>query len=68
MTQLFVDGGGFVAGAGAIETPLRWLLENMQDDGSGMLMMDAEVDQPFLTNLEVYDQMARPFQTARHED
>ena len=40
------------AGAGVIETPLRWLPENMQDDGSWMLMLDGDPNYTFMANYQ----------------
>lgn len=43
-------GHGFANGP--VETPLRWLPDNMQDDGSWMLMMDMDAHYSFLRGLE----------------
>ena len=40
------------SGPGMIETPLRWLPENMQDDGSWMLMIDNDPNFMFMADYQ----------------
>jgi hypothetical protein len=44
-------GGGAATGGAPLETPLRWLPENMQDDGSWMHMMECDPNSIFTTTI-----------------